>query len=51
MRAVFKSIIKFLREADIFLLVLSLISSIYGIILISSIVVGVNSAAMKKDEP
>ena len=37
MRAFFKTIIKFLREADTFLLVLSLISAIFGIILISSV--------------
>ena len=38
MRIVFKTILKFLREADIYLLVLSLMSAIYGIILISSVV-------------
>ena len=38
MRAFFRIITKFFREADIFLLALSLISSIYGIILIASIV-------------
>ena len=38
MRTVFRAIWKFLREADIFLLVLSLISAIYGILLISSVV-------------
>ena len=37
MRVVFRAILKFLREADIFLLVLSVISAIYGIILISSV--------------
>jgi len=38
MRVVFRTILKFLREADIYLLVLSLMSAIYGIILISSVV-------------
>ena len=37
MRAFLKTILKFLRDADTFLLVLSLISSILGIILISSV--------------
>ena len=37
MRTFFKAIVKFLREADILLLVLSLISAIYGILLISSV--------------
>jgi len=38
MRIFFRAILKFLREADIFLLLLCLVSTIYGIILISSIV-------------
>ena len=38
MRTFFRAIIKFLREADIFLLVLSLSSAIYGCILVSSVV-------------
>ena len=37
MRAFFKIILKFLREADIFLLALSIISAVFGIILISSV--------------
>jgi len=37
MRVFLKSILKFLREADIFLLVLSLFSAIYGMILILSV--------------
>ena len=37
MRDFFKTILKFLREADIFLLTLSLFSAIFGIILISSV--------------
>ena len=36
--AFFRAALRFLREADMFLLVLSLISSIYGLILISSVV-------------
>ena len=40
MRTVFRAIVKFLHEADIFLLALALISAIYGIILISSVVGG-----------
>ena len=36
--AFFRATLRFLREADIFLLILSLLSSIYGIILINSIV-------------
>ena len=35
---IFRAMLRFFREADIFLLVLSLISSIFGIILINSIV-------------
>ena len=38
MRIVFKAILKFLREADIFLFTLSLVSTVYGIVLISSVV-------------
>lgn len=38
MRVILRSLLRFLREADIFLFVLSLISAIYGIILISSVV-------------
>ena len=38
MRVFIRTILKFLREADIFLLVLSLLSSVYGMILISSVV-------------
>ena len=38
MRNFFRSLMRFLREADIFLLAISLISSIYGILLINSVV-------------
>ena len=38
MRVFFRTILRFLREADIFLLGLSLASAIYGIVLISSVV-------------
>jgi len=37
MRSIFKAIIRFFKEADVFLLVLSLISAIFGIVIISSI--------------
>ena len=37
MRTVFRAIVKFLREADILLLVFSLVSAAYGLILISSV--------------
>ena len=38
MSVVLRAVIRFLREADIFLLVLSLISAVYGVILISSVI-------------
>ena len=38
MRAFFKTLLKFFREADTYLLALSLLSTIYGIILVSSVV-------------
>ena len=38
MRVFIKTILKFLREADMFLFVLSLISAIYGCVLVSSVV-------------
>jgi len=37
MRTVIRAVIKFLNEADVFLLILSLLSSVYGLILISSV--------------
>jgi rod shape determining protein RodA len=37
MKTVIRTVLKFLSEADIFLLVLSLVSSVYGIILINSV--------------
>ena len=43
MRAFFLAIYRFLREADIFLFVLSVISTIYGIILVSSVVRNLNT--------
>ena len=38
MRALFKGITRFLREADIFLFILSLVCTVYGTILVSSVV-------------
>ena len=40
MRVIFRAILRFLREADIFLLVLSLISAVLGIVLIRSVIRG-----------
>ena len=37
MRKIFKAILRFIREADIFLFVLSIISTIFGIVVLSSI--------------
>jgi rod shape determining protein RodA len=47
MKAFFRAILKFLREADIFLLAVSIISTIFGIILISS--VGKNNGAGSRE--
>jgi len=37
MRTVFRAVIRFLREADILLLILGLVSAVYGVLLISSV--------------